>query len=78
MTDIGEQKSPTVDIDASQFQMQLVRLAEVLAKKVKREAAKVLPSPVSGLDIPVLVRKAMSTYDLLFFINADDIRNGQW
>ncbi|HEV2178431.1 MAG TPA: hypothetical protein VGW33_14690 [Terriglobia bacterium] len=64
-----------VQIDASTFQKPLGQLAEVLAQKVKREASALLPGPefVAG-DLHVLVRQAMRTYDLLFYLNADERR----
>jgi hypothetical protein len=61
-------------IDAGTFQTQLEKLAEVLAQKVKREAPKLIaPDFVSG-DLHLLVRQAMYTYDLLFYLNADERR----
>lgn len=63
-------------IDASTFQKPLLDLAEVLAQKVNREGKNLLPSrPIFvATDIFVLVRLAMRTYDLLFYINADERR----
>jgi hypothetical protein len=62
-------------IDASTFQTQLVKLAEVMAQKVKREAPKVLAAPeYVAVDLHVLIRQAMTTYDLLFYLNADERR----
>lgn len=61
-------------IDASTFQKPLGRLAEVIAQKVKREAPKLLVPPWVAVDLHVLVRQAMSTYDLLFYLNADERR----
>jgi hypothetical protein len=72
--DHGEE-SPEPHIDASTFQQPLGRLAEVLAQKVKREAPKLLAAPdYVTIDMNVLIRQAMSTYDLLFYINADERR----
>jgi len=63
------------NIDASTFQKPLVRLAEVLAQKVKREAPKLHAAPpFVAEDLHVLIREAMHTYDLLFYLNADDRR----
>jgi len=39
---------PEYTIDASTFQKQLVKLAEVLAQKVRREAPKLLRAPYYG------------------------------
>jgi hypothetical protein len=63
------------DMDASTFQKPLKQLAEVLAQKVKREAPKLLPAPTFvALDLHVLIRQSMYTYDLLFYLNADERR----
>jgi len=60
------------NLDASRFQEQLVKLAEVLAQKVKREAPKMLAAPgFVSVDLHVLVRQAMYTYNTLFYLNAD-------
>lgn len=62
-------------IDASTFQTQLVQLAEVLAQKVKREAPKLLGAPgFVAFDLHALVRQAMTIYNLLFYLNADERR----
>jgi hypothetical protein len=59
-------------IDAATFQKPLGQLAEVLAQKVKREAPALLPAPeFVAMDLHVLMRQAMRTYDLLFYVNAD-------
>ncbi|ABF42955.1 hypothetical protein Acid345_3955 [Candidatus Koribacter versatilis Ellin345] len=65
-----------VHLDASTFQKPLGQLAEVLAQKLHREAPKLLPAPTFvAVDLFVLMRKAMRTYDLLFYLNADERRN---
>lgn len=62
-------------IDASTFQKPLKQLAEVLAQKVKREAPKLLSAPgFVSVDLHVLIRQTMYTYDLLFYLNADERR----
>jgi hypothetical protein len=62
-------------IDASTFQKPLKLLAEVLAQKVKREAPSLLSGPgFVAIDLHVLIRQAMYTYDLLFYLNADERR----
>jgi hypothetical protein len=64
-----------VNVDASTFQEPLKKLAEVLAQKVKREAPKVLAAPsFVAMDLHVLIRQAMHTYDLIFYLNADERR----
>ncbi len=65
-----------VHVDASTFQKPLIQLAEVLAQKVKREAPPVLGAPpFVAVDLHVLMRQTMSTYDLLFYLNADERRS---
>jgi hypothetical protein len=70
MTDENE-----IYIDASTFQHPLEKLAEVMAQKVKREAPKLLGAPpYVAVDLHVLVRQAIYTYNLLFYLNADERR----
>jgi len=67
---------PDVHLDASTFQRPLELLAEVLAQKVKREAPKLIPAPpYVAVDLHVLIRQAMYTYNLLFYLNADERRS---
>jgi len=63
-------------VDASTFQEPLVKLAEVLAQKLKREAAQRLaPTPsFVAVDLHVLMRQVMYTYNCLFYLNADETR----
>jgi hypothetical protein len=64
-----------INVDASTFQKPLGKLAEVLSQKVKREAAKLLGVPdFVAFDLHVLTRQAQYTYDLLFYLNADERR----
>jgi hypothetical protein len=66
-----------IHLDASTFQRPLEELAEVLAQKAKREAPKLLSAPpFVSLDLHVLVRQAIYTYNLLFYLNADERREG--
>jgi hypothetical protein len=65
------EQSDEVFIDASRFQSQLVRLAEVLAQKALREAP---VTEILRVDLHILVRQSMWTYDLLFYLNADERR----
>jgi hypothetical protein len=63
-------------IDASTFQEPLVKLAEVIAQKLRREAGRKL-SPTPGYvatDLHVLFRQLMYTYNCLFYLNADVTR----
>jgi hypothetical protein len=64
-----------VNIDATTFQHQLAKLAEVVAQKVRREAPKMMFAPgYVSLDIHLLIRQAMRTYDLFFYLNSDERR----
>jgi hypothetical protein len=63
------------NINASTFQKPLRKLSEVLAQKVKREAPKLLSAPgFVSVDLHVLIRQAMYTFDLLYYLNADERR----
>jgi hypothetical protein len=63
-------------IDAATFQRPLSQLAETLAQKAKREAPALLSAPYFvSVDLHVLMRQAMNTYDLLFYVNADERRD---
>ena len=62
------------DLDASTFQRKLETLAEVIAQKLRREAPKILgatPGYVS-VDLHVMLRQMIYTYNLFFYLNADD------
>lgn len=62
------------ELDASTFQRQLETLAEVLAQKLRREAPKLMgatPGYVS-LDLHVMLRQMIYTYNLFFYLNADE------
>jgi hypothetical protein len=62
-------------IDASTFQHPLEKLAEVMAQKVKRETTHLFAGKgYVAVDLHVLVRHAMYTYNLLFYLNADERR----
>ena len=67
--------TPEAHIHAATFQKPLVQLAEVLAQKVKRELPAILRAPsFVAEDLHVLMRQAMYTYDLLFYLNAEERR----
>ena len=69
------EKDLEYNLDASTFQKPLDQLAEVLAQNVKREAPALLRAPdFVAVDLHVLIRQAMYTYDLLFYLNADERR----
>jgi hypothetical protein len=62
-------------LDARTFQQQLRTLADTLAFKVEREGPKLPLKPdFVYADITVLIRQALNTYDLFFFVNADERR----
>ena len=66
---------PQYNLNASTFQLPLESLAEVLAQRVRREAPKLLAAPLFvAIDLHVLIRQAMYTYNLLFYLNADERR----
>jgi hypothetical protein len=62
-------------LDAKTFQRPLGELAETIALKVQREGHKHSIKPVFVTpDIYFLLRQAQQTFNLLFFINADETR----
>jgi hypothetical protein len=64
-------------LDATTFQKPLGQVAEVLSQKVRREAHKMVGlSEFITFDLHVLVRQAQRTYDLVFYLNADERRKG--
>jgi hypothetical protein len=66
---------PKPTLDARTFQKQLAELANTVALKVQREGPKMLPKPAWVTeDIFVLLRQATHTYDLFFYLNADERR----
>jgi len=68
--------APLVHLDAGTFQKQLIQLAETVAQKVKREGPGLLPGVPAfvSFDLHILIRQAMRTYDLFFYLNADERR----
>ncbi len=60
--------------NAATYQKPLGALAEVLAQKLNREATKLIKPPYAAIDMYVMLRAAMRTYDLLHYLNADDRR----
>ena len=62
-------------IDAKTFQEPLYKLAETMAQKVKREGGRYLPGPEFICDdIHMMIRQTIATYNLLFYLNADERR----
>ncbi len=67
--------STLIEIDAGQFQKPLVTLAETMAQKIQREVPSLLSAPTFVfVDLFVMMRQAMYTYNLLCFVNADERR----
>jgi len=64
-----------VKVDARSFQEPLAKLADTLVQKVFREGSDHLRAPAFvGEDIAIMIRHALSTYRLLFYLNADERR----
>src|SRR5436305_2435296 len=62
-------------IDASTFQEPLWKLAEVMAQKVNREGPQYLPVPAYvSADLFMMIRHSIATYNMLFYLNADQRR----
>jgi hypothetical protein len=60
-------------INAKTFQEPLAKLAEVIAQKVSREGAHYLRAPdFVANDMFTIIRQALATYQLLFYLNADE------
>lgn len=70
---MSDQEPNFITIDATLFQEQLGKLAEVIAQKVRREAPGMVAGPAYiTADMHVMLRQAIYTYHLMFFLNADD------
>jgi hypothetical protein len=66
---------PSKSVDAETFQRQLGELAETMAQKIQREAPNLLPAPgYVCVDMFVMLRQALFTYSLLFYLSADKRR----
>jgi len=62
-------------INAKTFQEPLWKLAEAMAQLVRREGMNYLPGPAFiAEDIHMMIRQAIATYNLLFYLNADERR----
>ena len=67
----------SADVDANSFQRQVEMLAITLTHKVEREGIRRLQYPDFAVtDLGVILRQATYTYDLLFFLHSDQIREG--
>jgi hypothetical protein len=66
----------SVRINAKTFQGPIWKLAETMALKVQREGPVRLSGPqYVADDIFVMIRHAIATYNLLFYLNADERRD---
>src|SRR5216684_294214 len=69
--------SRLVMINAKTFQEPLGKLAETMAQKIRREGAARLPAPqFVADDFHVMIRHALAVYKVLFYLNADERREG--
>jgi hypothetical protein len=72
-----EARNPNlIVIDAGKFANQLSALAEAMTYKVEREGPKTITGSPVPLDTGVILRQLTETYNLIRFVNADDIRFG--
>jgi hypothetical protein len=70
-----DEKPKLTRIDVSTFQVELGKLAENIAQKLLREApARLQNPPYAAEDLFVLLRQAMATVNLLFYLHADERR----
>jgi uncharacterized protein Usg len=66
-------EGPIIDIEPSEFQFPLAKLALTMSLKVEREGASLCSVPAYvAEDIGVLLRISNETMNLLFYINADE------
>lgn len=63
-------------IDAGKFGQQVADLAKTLCLKVEREGHSRFPESAVPVDISMILRQMMWTYNLIRWINADDTRFG--
>jgi hypothetical protein len=70
---LADQNANFVTMDAGLFQEKLVKLAEVIAQKIRREAPGMIAGPqYITADMHVMLRQSIYTYNLMFFLNAED------
>jgi hypothetical protein len=65
---------PQVELDARTFQKPLGELTNTISLKVEREGVKLLKPSFAAIDIYVMLRQALRTHDLYFYLNADERR----
>lgn len=59
-------ESNTTFIDARTFQRPLAELTNTIALKLEREAVKTMQPTYVAVDISVMIRQALKTYELFF------------
>jgi hypothetical protein len=73
---VAVQKAPAITcIDATTFQDPLLKIADVIAEKVKREAPKMISGPgFIAIDLHMLLRHSMYTFAFFCYLHAEDRR----
>ena len=61
-------------IDARTFQGPLAELAETIGYKLEREAVKTAKPQSLAVDVYVMIRHMLKTYELFFYLHADERR----
>lgn len=68
---------PTIPVlDASTFAKPLTDITRILTNKVEREGLVAFPNSTVPFDASVILRQLHETYNLICWVNADDIRFG--
>lgn len=61
-------------VDGRTFQAQIEAIAVTLANLIEREGHSVIRHPYLNADLTMLLKQVTYTYDLLFYVNADERR----
>ena len=64
-------------LDGSTFQRQLEDLAVTMINQLEREGHRTFGISYLNADLAMMLRQLTYTYDLLFFVNADEKRSGE-
>lgn len=68
---------PTVPvIDAGTFAKPLAEVTRIVTNKVERDGQVTFPNSTVPIDVGVILRQLHETYNLISWVNADDIRFG--
>lgn len=68
---------PTVPVlDAGTFAQPLAIVTRIMTNQVEREGVAALPNSTMPIDIGIILRQLHETYNLVSWVNADDIRWG--